>query len=390
VARTRRQIVVEALVVLVGMALVGWAWQADRTWFEHHVFWRYCATDPKELVHIRVGRWCCVGFGVALIFLVRPLLGRWAARRPARAILGLAVRVVGAMLLAVVVSECVLRLKWKRPPPSHPLALPDSRGDPRYGWVHEPSRTEALPYGPNSVTYHFDADGNRILSPDHTPDPSRPTIVIAGESISLGLGLDYEQTFPALLEQRLGIQTVNLSVTGYGNDQMYLRASDELARLARPVAVVTLVVPVELVRNVDPYRAHLIPRADGSLYEVSAEPKLWTDSPLRQIVEAVAGVHSDEAIRIARETFRATARDARARGAVSLFVLTHWGAPCLPDDSGAPSIERTLFDGLELEHVRADLAPDWWDAQIDHPSPRAHVAIADIIVEALRAHGVVR
>jgi hypothetical protein len=388
-ARPRRRVVVEALVVLVGLTLVACAWKADRVWFEHHVLWRYCAVDPKELARIRVGRWCCGAVGALLIVGVRPLLGGWAARRSARAIAGLAVRVVGALVLALAVSEGILRLTWKRPPPPHPLALPESRGDARYGWVHEPSRTEILSYGAKKVTYHFDADGNRILAPDRVLDPSLPTIVVGGESTSLGLGLDYDQTFPVLLEQRLGVQTVNLSVTGYGNDQAYLRVRDELPRLAKPLAVVALVVPVQLVRNVDPFRAHRIPRDDGSLYEVSAEPTVWTDSPLRQIFAAAAGVHSDEAIRIARATFRATARDARARGAFPLFVLTHWGPPCLPDETGAPSIDRALFDDLDVEHVRADLDPAWWEAQIDHPSPRAHVAIADVIVEALRSHGVV-
>ena len=388
--RPRRQLVAEAIVWLACVALVVFAWCGDRLWFEHHVFWRYCAVAGSELMGIRVGRWCCVALAVVLALVVRPALGRWAARRTARDAVAVVARIGGAAALALLVSEGVLRVFWKRPPPPHPLALPDSRDDALYGWVHEPSRVETLSYPDRTITYFIDADGNRVPSPDPPRDPTKPTIVFAGESVALGLGLDYGQTYVSLVEARLGIPAVNVSVTAYGNDQTYLRVRDELPRLAKPVAVVQLVLPVQLVRDVDPTRAHHVPRDDGTFEEIAAEPKWWTSSPLRQIVVAIAGVHSDEAIRVARATFRATARDARARGAFPLFVFTNWGPGCLPDEKGSPPLERALFDGLEVDHVRVDLDPAWWDQPIDHPSTRAHVAIADAVVAALRAKGVVR
>jgi hypothetical protein len=385
----RRRIVVEALAVLAGVLLLVWAWRADRAWFEHYFFWRYCAVDAREVSFVRIARWAAAGAGVALIFGLRPRLGRWATRRGARAVVGGPARVVAAALLALLLAEGALRRSGWKPRVPHPLATPDQRGDAWYGWMHEPSRVQTLSYGTKQVTYVIDADGNRVLAPDPPVDKSGPTLVFAGESITLGLGRDYAETYPALVEQRLGIPSVNLSVTGYGNDQVYLRMRDELTRLARPLAVVTLVVPVQLVRNVEPFRAHHVPRDDGSFEEVSAQPAWWTGSPLRLLLDRLVGLHSDEAVLVARATLRATARDARARGAFPLFVMTNWGPACLPDESGAPPLERALFDGLDVEHVRVDLPRDWWEEEIDHPSARAHVAIADAIVEALRARGVV-
>jgi len=379
---------VEGLVVLAGVVLIGWAWVADRAWFEHHFYWRYCAVSPRELTAAGVVRWISGAAGVGLIVGTRPRLGRWATRRAPREMLGQVARVGGAVLLSLLVTEGILRAT-NLPRPHHPiLALPEARSDPWFGWVHQPSRTQTLSYGAKQVTYVIDADGDRILSADRPVDPSQPTVVFGGESITLGLGLDYGETYPALVERRLGIRSVNVSVTGYGNDQVYLRTRDELARLARPLAVVTLVTPVQLVRNVDPFKPHHYPRDDGSFEDVSPQPEWWTQSHVRRFFDGLVGVHSEDALGVARAALRATARDARARGAFPLFVMTNWGPACLPDATGAPPLERALFDGLDVDHVRVDLPRDWWEEGIDHPSPRAHVALADAIVEALRGHGV--
>jgi hypothetical protein len=384
-ATRRLRITVEVLLGLAGLALVAWSLLADRDWFERHVYWRYCAIDPKELAHARVERWVAAIVGLVVILFVRPRVGRWAARRTVRALLVLVAQVGLATILALFTCDYVLRHK-KKPPESPPrLELPDSYQVPWYGWLHNPSRTKMLTYGTRQTSVCVDADGNRVRSADDVLDRSKPTIVFSGESITLGLGLDYADTYPAKVADALGVQSVNLSATGYGNDQAYLRVRDELPRLAKPIAVVTLMVPVQLVRNTDARRAHHVPREDGTIEEVAPDPQWWTTSPLRELFMNAVGYHSDDAIRVARATILATARDARAHGAYPLFMLTHWGPQCLPDASGAPSIERTLFDGLDVPHIRVDLDPSWWDAPSDHPDSRAHARMAEAIVSALRA-----
>jgi hypothetical protein len=88
-----------------------------------------------------------------------------------------------------------------------------------------------------------------------------------------------------------------------------------------------------------------------------------------------------------RASIVATARDTRARGAFPLFVLTNCGTTCLKDETGVSSIDHTMFDGLDVEHVRVDIPDDVFDRRIGHPDRRGQAMIADAIEKELREHG---
>src|SRR6202030_2088028 len=102
-----------------------------------------------------------------------------------------------------------------------------------------PSRTTVLAArGAIPVPYAVDSWGDRAASDQGGPDAERPSLVIAGESIAVGHGLPFEQTFAALLAEQLGLQLVTLGAGGYATDQALLRLEDALPRLRRPVATV--------------------------------------------------------------------------------------------------------------------------------------------------------
>src|SRR6266567_4104472 len=107
--------------------------------------------------------------------------------------------------------------------------------DARLGWSYFPGRTTWTRVGGRPVAYAIDADGDRARSSDARVDPTRPTLLFAGESIAFGYGLPYDETFVHLVGAELGIQTVNLAVVGYGNDQAYRRLRDALPRFAHPL-----------------------------------------------------------------------------------------------------------------------------------------------------------
>jgi hypothetical protein len=109
---------------------------------------------------------------------------------------------------------------------------------------------------------------------------------------------------------------------------------------------------------------------------------------LRLLLESVGTWHGGEAIALARSFLSATARDARARGAYPLVVLTNYGFNCVPDETGRPSIEKRLFDGLGVDHVRVDLDPSWLISTNLHPDARASRAIADAVTVALEKAGI--
>ena len=54
-------------------------------------------------------------------------------------------------------------------------------------------------------------------------------IVLIGDSHGFGWGItDYDKTFPAILDQRLSnVEVINLSVSGYGTDQEFIRLKKE-------------------------------------------------------------------------------------------------------------------------------------------------------------------
>jgi hypothetical protein len=132
-------------------------------------------------------------------------------------------------------------------------------------------------------------------------------------------------------------------------------------------------------------RGTFVPFIVAPTFEPRADDTWLAKSPVRQLFQRF--YHSDEALQRARSTIRATAKESRDRGAFPLFVLSNSGGMCLPDDSGNPSIEHILFDGLDVTHVRVD-TEDVWVPDIQHPDVRGHRRIADAVEEALREHGV--
>jgi hypothetical protein len=233
--------------------------------------------------------------------------------------------------------------------------------------------------GDRAVSYAIDEDGDRAASSGERPDPARPSILFAGESIAFGYGLPWEETFPYLVARDLAVQAVNLAVVGYGSDQAHQRVLDALPRFARPLAVVTLFVPSQMMRNVDPWRPRLGLGPGGALVPVPA-----SSGPRLSRLLAELPFHGDEALEVTRAVVRATAEAARARGAFPLFVVTNYGSACLPGE-GEPWIVDELFVRQGLAFVRVDLDREDLlpEAMEKHPGPRGARKIARAIELAL-------
>ncbi len=377
------------LIGVVGAALLAAALRIDREWYEVHVLVARCAVFPSEVAGFgRFRGWLAV-IGILFLAVLFPLdrLLRRAERAGSRPSRGAVLRVLLAVVLALGVSEALLR--WKchgavglRP---SPLVLPPAHPDGRLSWVLDAPRTTVVDADGRAVTYAVDAAGDRAASETDVADPSAPTVLLAGESVTFGLGVAWDDTYPALVGKRLGVQAVTAAVHGYADDQIYLSTLDHLAKLERPIAVVTLTMADLLERDVSTWRDRLTVGDDGALVLAHAQPELLRESPLVAFVERVAPWGDDASLRVARAIFVATDRATRARGARALFVLTNFFEPCLPDASGRPSIESRLFDGLAVKHIRVDLDPSWSVKSSGHPDVRAHAKLADAVVDALRA-----
>jgi hypothetical protein len=317
-------------------------------------------------------RLCMVIFGALLVFIARPHAGRLAGRAPARAL-----QFVVAAALAVGVSEMALRhvhlgpAEWLMPN-EEPRRQPDSR----LGWTWVPARSGNKSVGGRVVNYAIDQAGYRVNHVDAPVDFERPSILFTGESVMFGEGLTWQESVPAQVGAMLSIQSANLAVHGYGNDQAYLRLQRELPRFRRPVAVVSLFMASLFGRNLDGNRPHLGP----GLVWLPAEQRSRLGLLAKLLVPYRAGATIDRGVTMTHEVFCATGDLARARGATPLLVVVQF------DDEGTAeeTLQHRILDDTCMPHIVVKIDSSWrlpWDR---HPDARAAHAIAVAIAAKLQ------
>ena len=357
------------------VALFAFAAAASPAWFERHV--DLPALSPpapsSTLTALRIGA-AVAGLALAGCAL---LAGR-------RATPGGVARVAAALALSLGASELALRaLHGLLPVPETRTEARLGAPDPRTGWAFAPGRTLDLPFRRSGrvVRYSIDAHGDRAPSADWKEDPASPTLVVAGESIASGHALQWSETFAARLGEMLRVQVVDVAVAGYGSDQAHLRALDALARFARPTAVVTTVLPVQLSRNLRDDRPHLVLQG-GALVEAPASE---SRSRLRQLFANDIPYLSETALQrslaLTRAILHATAAAARARGARPLFVVPSFGPPRPLEAHREAFVVRALLD--DLPHVVVDIDPRHALPADDHPDAEGARQIAIATAEAL-------
>ena len=310
--------------------------------------------------------------GASLALIARRRIGRVLGRAPGRAI-----PIVIAALLALAASEFVLRHAHLRPTEwLLPEEEPRRVADPRLGWTLSPAWTGHSIVGGRTVEYAIDPAGYRVRTLDEPVDSARPALLFTGESIMFGEGLTWDETVPAQVGAMLGIQSANLAVHGYSNDQAYLRLERELPRFRQPVAVVTLFMTALFGRNLDDDRPHLGP----GLAWLPAE-YAWRLAALTALVVPYrTDATVEQGIHMTREVLRATVELARARGAQPLIVVPQIG----PEAPSEQLLRRRIVDESGVPYVLIEVDPDWhlpWDR---HPDARGAHVIASAIAARLK------
>lgn len=377
-------------VALCGVWLIVLAARADDSWILAHVALPSWFLMPVTVGAIHGARAMAALLGVLLVGLVAPKVGRWSGAQRWRDLGASCARIAFAAALAIVVSETILR-HWDRREPlwrQKKLEFQLGQPDPRFGWVLLPHRSTASKVDPaHDVHYRVDAWGDRSGSELSTPDPSLPTLVVTGESIAFGHGLEYEETFPAILGNRLGLQMVNVAAGGYGSDQAYLRLVDALDRLERPVAALTVFLPVQLGRGLQDYRPRLVLRGEKLVLEPPAAG-FWSRWRLRDLLVNEVPYLSEAALSRALDVnaavMHATALAARARGAEPLFLVPSFGPRRSLDEHPEAFIVRRVFEHQELPFLIVDIDPARIMAGEKHPDALAARQIADAVEQVLR------
>jgi len=311
-------------------------------------------------------------FGTWLAFVARRHAGRFAARTPAGAL-----RAVMAVVLALGASEIILSRVHLRP--GEWLSAKDEprrQTDPRLGWTWVPERTGHKSICGRIIDYSIDAAGYRVSRVDEPVDPERPTILFTGESVMFGEGLTYEESIPAQVGEMMGVQTANLAVHGYGNDQAYLKLETELPHFRRPVAVVSLFMTDLFGRNLDQDRPYLGP----GLVWLPAQQRSRLSSFTKLIVPYRAGTTVERGVVVTQQVLRATSDLAQAYRATPLLVVLQFGHEEGPEQA----LRRRILDDASIPYVFVDIDSSWrlpWDR---HPNAGAARAIAAAIVSELR------
>ena len=365
-----------------GLALIAVAvFIINDDWVDRHFLPDFF--KARAVYHTRedIARVALGGVGLALLLLIRPMAGRLASRATLKGLVQSGLPIALALALSLVASELVLRTTYWHVAAEAPIsAEPKLRPDARLGWTLAPSRTGYGALGGRSVGYTFDAAGYRVGAPGETPNLARPTIVFAGESVIVGVGLTWRESIPAQVEAMTGTQVANIAVVGYATDQVLMRLTSELPRFQRPSAVVVLFTPMLLAKNLTDDRPHLRP-------DLSWAPG---KTPLR--LEAIA-VHAlpyhsrreiDAGVAMTRAALTAIVAQARARGAVALIVTPQFG----PEDPAARDLRRRILDEPGLPYVLVPLDPAWRLPGDAHPDARGAKAIAAAVAARLRAAGV--
>ena len=377
----RSRLVAELLVGALGAAALAWTWQADQQYCERH-FCNMCfANDAHQLLVARGWRTAGALVGLMLLFFVRPRASRWAASRPPAECLAACGRMALALALALVASEIGLRVLHLPRPKDKSKTIEVAIGEPndRYGWLFTASKATVLDHaGGRKVEYAINAEHDRAPSVDSLPDRSKPTLLFVGESLTAGHGLPWNQTYPALVGDALGLQVVNLGVHGYGFDQQFLRLHDALPTFQHPVAIVTMYLPFMIDRMAEDTHPHL----ELVGHEPVLEPvdAFWRRSALVRAWWMARPYRSDEPLKLAGEIFRETGRLAQERGAKAVFVAPN-------QFFGSPRRDQSLLDelftrqGLTVIEADFDYHPLQDDVHPDAPSTRR---LADLVIASLR------
>jgi hypothetical protein len=362
-----------------GALLLVAAVRFDAAWFERHCLVPCFWLAPPAWLH-PTARASLAAAGICSVLLA-PIAGRLASRPGAAAA---AARIAVAVVLALLASEGALRLFdgktafWR----SAKLEFRIGKPDPRFGWVLLPRRATVLQVrGSRPIRYTIDAWGDRADAIGHVPDPSRPTILVAGESVAAGHGLEYADTLAGVLERDLGLQILNVAAGGYGTDQAALRALDALARLQHPVALVQTFLPVQLQRNIQDYRPHLVLRG-GILVLAPAAAGLFAGTRLRDLLVNEVPVlwegELEESLAVTAAVVRDVAGKARARGAKPLFLV-----PALDSQRGLGWLVRALFEDQGIPAVVVPVDSAHILPYDGHPDAAATEAMAVQVERAL-------
>jgi len=86
------------------------------------------------------------------------------------------------------------------------------------------------------ITYHYNSKGFRDIE---WPENLDNVVWCVGDSFTVGIGQPHEETWPQLLQNKLGKRCINIGEDGCSNDTIYLRIK-EIYNLYKPKLIIAM------------------------------------------------------------------------------------------------------------------------------------------------------
>ena len=123
--------------------------------------------------------------------------------------------------------------------------------DPEIGFVPARDAVSIREHPRAGLAYRlYTSDRGARVGRPHRRTPPRVDVLFVGGSFTWGHGVEHEQAFPALLEERLGVTVANFAFSAYGTVQSVLTLERNLD--LRPRVVVYPLIADHLKRNLSP------------------------------------------------------------------------------------------------------------------------------------------
>jgi hypothetical protein len=369
--------VAQAIVVMFGLACVAAILVTNDAWLERHILPEFFEPRAEQRRVQMIVHGVLLALAFVLWAWVRPRAGRWAARKPGRELAADLLPTLIAIVLAFGASEVLLRrLPWfsthQLPTQREPLR----RRDPVTGWAYQPARVGRGVLGGRMIEYAFDDAGHRVRRAGEAVDYAAPSVLFVGESIVSGHGVTYDETIPARVGARLGLQPANLAVGGFATDQMYLRFIAEWPKYRQPRALVILFMPSLFHRNLEHDRPHL----DTELRWRPASDDWRLVQIARRLVPYRSDRELDDGFAMTRQALGVMVDAARSKGAVPLILVPE----LTPETAEEARIRARALAGLPYLKVAVD--PSWHVADNRHPDARADAVLADAVADYIETH----
>ena len=284
------------------------------------------------------------------------------------------------------------------------------RFDSELGWSYIPNLSTVKTYGTakRAVHLYFDENGIRVPTADTKLDPTRPSVLFVGCSVTMGHGLPYEESlagqFGALRE--VPYQVVNLGVQGYGTDQSLLMLKRFLPKFNTKVVVYTLISD-HPIRNKNYDRRMLVPNlrylGTKPLFKVNRKnelylarkPLLYKDYRNSRLVDFIImrlggmlDIFPPYGTKLAKALIQEMKRYTEAQGV--RFVMINWRW------TQEDFIPLDFFKGLDLEDnlidTLKDAPPDFAAMRIPgdgHPDARANAHVARLLLKYFESRNLV-